>query len=108
MYVKNDLRVERLADFGLLLAKNIVRIVGVDACRRSLIAMLVNLLTFSHLHTAAGLLIIGKKNLYLVDGLLQAVDGEVIDAKDAPKDILSIPSGTLVELDATEQLSRRW
>jgi hypothetical protein len=53
-------------------------------------------------------LILGKKNLYLVDGLVQAADGEVIDAKDAPKDVLSIPSGTLVELDSADQQSARW
>ncbi|WVQ84943.1 hypothetical protein IAT38_007106 [Cryptococcus sp. DSM 104549] len=67
---------------------NIVRIVGVDAC--------------------PGLLILGKKNLYLVDGLVQTANGEVIDAKDAQKDVLSIPSGTLVELDAADQQSHRW
>ncbi|WWD18748.1 hypothetical protein CI109_103202 [Kwoniella shandongensis] len=69
-------------------AHNIVRIVGVDAC--------------------PGLLILGKKNLYLVDGLVQTADGEVIDAKDAQKDVLSIPSGTLVELDNSDQQSHRW
>nr|XP_019045287.1 hypothetical protein I302_05676 [Kwoniella bestiolae CBS 10118]OCF24217.1 hypothetical protein I302_05676 [Kwoniella bestiolae CBS 10118] len=69
-------------------AHNIVRIVGVDAC--------------------PGLLILGKKNLYLVDGLVQTADGEVIDAKDAQKDVLSIPSGTLAGLDAGDQQSHRW
>jgi len=69
-------------------AHNIVRIVGVDAC--------------------PGLLIFGRKNLYLVDGLLQTADGEVIDAKDAPKDVLTIPSGTLVGLEGNDQLSYRW
>ena len=69
-------------------AHNIVRIVGVDAC--------------------PALLILGAKNLYLVPGLVQAADGEVIDAKDAPKDVLTIPSGTLVELEASDQLSYRW
>lgn len=57
---------------------------------------------------SAGLLIIGKKNLYLIDGLVQTPNGEVIDAKDAPKDVLTVPSGTLVELDSTDQQSRRW
>lgn len=56
----------------------------------------------------AGLLILGKRNLYLVDGLVQTPNGEVIDAKDAPKDVLTVPSGTLVELDSTDQQSRRW
>ncbi|WVR06613.1 hypothetical protein IAU60_003645 [Kwoniella sp. DSM 27419] len=69
-------------------AHNIVRIVGVDAC--------------------PGLLILGKKNLYLVDGLVQTADGEVIDAKDAQKDVLSIPSGTLAGLDSGDQQSHRW
>jgi len=68
-------------------AHNIVRIVGVDAC--------------------PGLLILGKKNLYLVDGLVQTAQGEVIDAKDAPRDILSVP-GTLVDMNADEQESHRW
>jgi hypothetical protein len=58
--------------------------------------------------TLAGLLIIGKKNLYLIDGLVQTPNGEVIDAKDAPKDVLTVPSGTLVELDSLDQQSRRW
>lgn len=56
----------------------------------------------------AGLLILGRKNLYLIDGLVQTPSGDVIDAKDAPRDALSIPSGTLVELDAIDQQSARW
>ncbi len=56
----------------------------------------------------AGLLILGRKNLYLIDGLVQTPEGEVIDAKDAPRDALSIPSGTLVELDAIDQQNARW
>lgn len=50
----------------------------------------------------------GKENLYLINGLLQTPGGEVIDAKDAQKDVLSIPSGTLVELDADDQPSHCW
>ncbi|KAK4689020.1 hypothetical protein P7C73_g1097, partial [Tremellales sp. Uapishka_1] len=77
------------AELGVAyIMQNIVRIVGVDAC--------------------PGLLILGKKNLYLIDGLVQTADGEVIDAKDAPKDVLSIPSGTLVELEAADLQSHRW
>jgi hypothetical protein len=60
------------------------------------------------LMTLAGLLIFGRKNMYLIDSLVYTPEGEVIDAKDAPKDILSIPSGTLVELDPSDQLSLRW
>ena len=40
-------------------------------------------------YNLAGLLIIGKRNLYLVDGLVQTPNGEVIDAKDAPRRSLS-------------------
>ncbi len=69
-------------------AFNIARIVGVDA--------------------APGLLIIGKRNLYLVDGLVQTSSGEIIDCQDAPRDVLTIPSGTIAELDATESQSHRW
>jgi hypothetical protein len=68
-------------------AHNIVRIVGVDAC--------------------PGLLILGRRNLYLVDGLVQTAQGEVIDAKDAPRDVLTIP-GTLAELEGADQQSHRW
>lgn len=67
------------------------------------------ILDVEHIFTAiAGLLILGKKNLYLVDGLVQTADGEVIDAKDAPRDVLSVPSGTVVELDPADQQSNRW
>ncbi|ORX37123.1 hypothetical protein BD324DRAFT_427163 [Kockovaella imperatae] len=68
-------------------AHNIVRIVGVDAC--------------------PGLLILGKKNLYLVDGLVQTAGGEVIDAKDAPRDVLTIP-GTIIDMSGSEQESLKW
>jgi hypothetical protein len=62
----------------------------------------------TQLTNSAGLLIFGRKNMYLIDSLVYTAEGEVIDAKDAPKDILSIPSGTLVELDPADQLSLRW
>ena len=68
-------------------AHNVVRIIGVDAC--------------------PGLLILGKKNLYLVDGLVQTSEGEVIDAKDAPRDVLTIP-GTMIDTSAAEQESLKW
>lgn len=44
----------------------------------------------------------------MVDGLVQAADGEIIDARDAPHDVLSIPSGTLAEIDSSDQQSHRW
>jgi hypothetical protein len=69
-------------------AHNIVRIVGVDAL--------------------PGLLILGSRNLYLIDGLVQTPDGKVVEADQAPKDVLSIPSGTLADLDPTDQRSHHW
>ncbi|BEI85638.1 hypothetical protein CcaverHIS002_0510390 [Cutaneotrichosporon cavernicola] len=69
-------------------AHNIVRIVGVDAL--------------------PGLLILGRKNLYLIDGLVQTPEGQVIEAEHAPRDVLSIPSGTLADFDPSDQRSHRW
>ncbi|KZT56178.1 beach-domain-containing protein [Calocera cornea HHB12733] len=56
---------------------NVYRIVGIDS--------------------SPGLLILGKSHLYLLEGLVESKDGEIIDARDAPKDLLAIPSGTVVE-----------
>lgn len=69
-------------------AHNIVRIVGVDAL--------------------PGLLILGKRNLYLIDGLVQTPEGQVVEADQAPRDVLSIPSGTLAGLDSSDQRSHKW
>lgn len=69
-------------------AHNIVRIVGVDAL--------------------PGLLILGKRNLYLIDGLVQTPDGQVVEADQAPRDVLTIPSGTLADFDPNDQRSHRW
>ncbi|KAF8520651.1 hypothetical protein BU17DRAFT_65337 [Hysterangium stoloniferum] len=39
----------------------------------------------------AGLLIFGKTHLYMLDGLLEGGDAEVIEAEDAPKNLFSAP-----------------
>ena len=54
----------------------------------------------------AGLFILGKTHLYMLDGLLVREDGEIIEAQDAPKDILLVP-GTVVELDGMQR-AQRW
>lgn len=54
----------------------------------------------------AGLLILGKTHLYMLDGLVEGQDGEVIEAKDAPKNLFSVP-GTMVELDGIQR-AQRW
>lgn len=69
-------------------AHNIVRIVGVDAL--------------------PGLLILGRRNLYLIDGLVQTADGQVVEADQALRDVLTIPSGTLADFDPNDQRSHRW
>lgn len=66
--------------------RNVTRVTGVDA--------------------SPGLLILGKTHLYMLDGLLVQDDGEIIEAQDAPKDVLLVP-GTIVELDG-QQPAQRW
>lgn len=67
---------------------NISRVVGVDS--------------------VPGLLVCGKRHIYLIDGLVQDAKGEIIQSSDADQDLLTIPSGTLAELDASDQQSHRW
>lgn len=54
----------------------------------------------------AGLLILGQKQLYMLDGLVEDENGEVVDVHDAPKDLFSVP-GTLLELDG-RQRAQHW
>ncbi|GHJ86512.1 hypothetical protein NliqN6_2914 [Naganishia liquefaciens] len=69
-------------------AFNISRVVGVDAL--------------------PGLLIIGRQNFYLVDGLAKEKNGDIISASDAPADLFSIPSGTIAQVDVDDMQSHRW
>lgn len=54
----------------------------------------------------AGLLILGHTHIYMLDGVVENEDGEVIDAHDAPKRLLFIP-GSIVELDGPQR-AQRW
>ncbi|KAA1472737.1 beach-domain-containing protein [Dentipellis sp. KUC8613] len=56
--------------------------------------------------SSPGLLILGRTHLYMLDGLVENDDGEVIDAHDAPKRLLFVP-GSIVELDG-KQAALRW
>ncbi|KAF8509163.1 beach-domain-containing protein [Hysterangium stoloniferum] len=56
--------------------------------------------------SSPGLLILGKTHLYMLDGLVEGGDGEVIEAKDAPKNLFSVP-GSMVELDGIQR-AQRW
>jgi hypothetical protein len=54
----------------------------------------------------AGLLIIGRTHLYMLDGLVENDDGEVIEANEAPKRLFFVP-GSIVELDGLQR-AQRW
>lgn len=53
-----------------------------------------------------GLLIFGRTHLYMMDGLVQNEDGEVIDASDASKEMFLIP-GTAMDM-CSSQCAQRW
>ncbi|KAF9067929.1 beach-domain-containing protein [Rhodocollybia butyracea] len=56
--------------------------------------------------SSPGLLIIGQTHIYMLDGLVESEDGEVIDAHDAPKSLFFVP-GSIVELDGPQR-AQRW
>ncbi|GJJ12773.1 hypothetical protein Clacol_007018 [Clathrus columnatus] len=56
--------------------------------------------------SSPGLLILGQTHLYMLDGLIEGPDGEVIEVRDAPRNLLSVP-GTMVELDGIQR-AQRW
>lgn len=49
---------------------------------------------------------IGRSHLYMLDGLVENSDGEVIDAHDAPKQLFFVP-GSVVELNGPQK-AERW
>ncbi|EAU86631.2 hypothetical protein CC1G_07289 [Coprinopsis cinerea okayama7 len=56
--------------------------------------------------SSPGLLIIGKTHVYMLDGVVENDEGEVIDASEAPKRLLFIP-GSTVEMDGPQK-AQRW
>lgn len=44
--------------------------------------------------------------MYMLDGVVENDDGEVIDAHDAPRHLFSVP-GSIVELDGPQR-AQRW
>ena len=54
----------------------------------------------------AGLLILGKNYLYMLDGLVENEEGEVIEARDAPRNLLTVP-GSVLELEG-RQRALKW
>ncbi|KAF9267665.1 beach-domain-containing protein [Marasmius fiardii PR-910] len=56
--------------------------------------------------SSPGLLIFGRTHIYMLDGLVESEDGEVIDAHEAPKSLFFVP-GSIVELDGPQR-AQRW
>jgi hypothetical protein len=54
----------------------------------------------------AGLLKFGQTHQYMLDGLVEDDDGEVVDAHDAPRRLFFVP-GSIVELDGPQK-AQRW
>ncbi|PCH37188.1 beach-domain-containing protein [Wolfiporia cocos MD-104 SS10] len=60
----------------------------------------------SGVDSAPGLLIFGHTHLYMLDGVVQDDNGEVVDARDAPKRLFFVP-GSIVELSGPQR-AQRW
>lgn len=58
--------------------------------------------------SAAGLLILGRKCMYVLDGLVRLDTGEVVGSEEAPRDMFSIPSGKIAEVQSNEMETSRW
>lgn len=82
----------------------VARIAGVDSSRELPTGMFIAQIVLIML--PAGLLIIGKTHLYMLDGVVENDDGEIIDAHDAPKQLLFVP-GSSVELNGPQR-AQRW
>ncbi|OBZ78370.1 Beige 1 [Grifola frondosa] len=85
-------------------AKTVARISGVDSSRQ--FPELLTGLVLISLISIAGLLIFGRTHLYMLDGLVENEDGEVIDAHDAPRQLFFVP-GSIVDLDGPQR-AQRW
>jgi hypothetical protein len=55
---------------------------------------------------SAGLLIFGRTHLYMLDGLVQNDDGEVIEASEAPANLFFVP-GSKMGMDRSQR-AQRW
>jgi len=54
----------------------------------------------------AGLLIFGRTHLYMLDGLTENDNGEVVDVSEAPKKLFFVP-GSIIELNGPQR-AQRW
>ena len=80
----------------------VARVAGVDSSRGTILRLPSTPLTVF----IAGLIILGRTHIYMLDGIVENDDGEIIDARDAPKRLLFVP-GTTVELDGLQK-AQRW
>ena len=85
-------------------AETVARISGIDSFRAYF--GLPNVLEPTFIYRAAGLIIVGRTHLYMLDGLVQNEDGEVIDARDAPKKLFFVP-GSTVDMNVPQR-AQRW
>jgi hypothetical protein len=51
---------------------------------------------------------LGRRCLYVLDGLVKLDSGEIVASQDAPRDMFSIPSGTEADIDTDELQTHRW
>ncbi|KAH9042628.1 beach-domain-containing protein [Lactarius pseudohatsudake] len=56
--------------------------------------------------SSPGLLICGRTHFYILEGLVENDEGEIIDAQDAPRSLLFIP-GSILELNGIQR-AQRW
>ncbi|EJC99617.1 beach-domain-containing protein [Fomitiporia mediterranea MF3/22] len=56
--------------------------------------------------SSPGLLILGRTHLYMLDGLVENEDGEIVEACHAPRNLFSVP-GSVLELDGG-QSAQKW
>ena len=80
----------------------IARITGVDSSRKSIMGLCMYVLS----GILAGLLICGRTHFYILEGLVENDEGEIIDAQDAPRILLFVP-GSILELNGIQR-AQRW
>ncbi|KAH9177644.1 beach-domain-containing protein [Lactarius sanguifluus] len=56
--------------------------------------------------SSPGLLICGRTHFYILEGLVENDEGEIIDAQDAPRSLLFVP-GSILELNGIQR-AQRW
>lgn len=84
----------------------VARVAGVDSSRQCHIQLRLSAPADTIPLHIAGLLIIGRTHLYMLDGLMEDDNGAVIEAIEAPKHLFFVP-GSIVEFDGPQR-AQRW